>query len=82
MSDALLIGDATLQLTIDACDADDNRADAALSKTEVVITVTTDDPVGGDDCADVLTVDLTEPLGDRAVVDRSTGEEVTISLDD
>jgi hypothetical protein len=47
--------------------------------SEVVLTVTTDDPVGGEDCADGVTVDLDDPLGDRRIVDGSTGVAVELS---
>ena len=31
---------------------------------------------GGDDCADSITIDLNEPLGQRTVIDASTGQPV------
>lgn len=33
---------------------------------------------GGDDCTDVWTVDLTEPLGEREVIDASNGEPAVV----
>ena len=70
----------SVTLTIGACNAEDNRAEVAVNEDEVVITVSTHDPVGGDDCADGLTVDLPEPLDGRPIVDGSTSEQVTLTF--
>jgi uncharacterized lipoprotein NlpE involved in copper resistance len=76
--DAVLEGDRTLVLNIDACNADDNRTETTENGDTVTIAVTTDDPPGGDDCADGVTVELADPLGDRALIDASTGEQVEV----
>lgn len=70
--------DRTLILSVGACNADDNRAEVVESEREIVVTVTTDDGVGGDDCADGVTVTLTRPLAGRQIVDGSTGESVAV----
>ncbi len=36
---------------------------------------------GGDDCGDGVTVYLREPLGDRVVIDRHTGQVVNVRID-
>lgn len=77
--DAQPTGSSTLVLTISACNADSNKVDVVERAEEVVLTVTTDDPVGGDDCADGVTVDLREPLADRRIVDGTTRAAVELS---
>ena len=66
-----------LELAIDACRAESTSYDAEESDDEVVITITTEGGEGPE-CADGLTVELEEPLGDRRLVDGSTGEEVEV----
>ncbi len=75
--EAQLVGEATLRVQIDAC-LGDNRAEVDESATEVVVKVTTDDGEGGRACGDVLSIDLSEPLGDRVIVDGTTDDEVTL----
>jgi hypothetical protein len=74
--DAELLGDRTLVLQIDACNADENRVSITEEQDLVTISVSTDDPPGGDDCGDLVTVELADPLGDRILVDEKTGEPV------
>ena len=38
--------------------------------------------IGGDDCADQVNLRLAEPLGDRIVVDKHTGQSVSVSTGD
>ena len=40
--------------------------------------MTTDDAPGGDDCADAVRFELADPLGDRELIDESTGEAVEV----
>ena len=77
--EARLEGPSTLVLTVSACNAGSNEVDLVERRSEVVLTVTTDDPVGGDDCADGVTVALEDPLGDRRIVDGGTGEAVELT---
>jgi hypothetical protein len=44
----------------------------------VRVSVTTDDAPGGDDCADGVRVELAEPLGERELIDQTTGEAVEV----
>ena len=76
--DAELRGDWTLVLQIDACNADENRVSATEEQELVTISVSTDDPPGGDDCGDLVIVELADPLGDRLLVDEKTGEPVEV----
>ena len=80
--EAQLVSEANLRIQIDACNADDNRSDVEESATQVVVKVTTDDPEGGPECGDVLSIELSEPLGDRIVIDGTTGEEVALISDE
>lgn len=75
---AELRGDRTLLLRIDACNADENRVSATEEQDLVMISVSTDDPPGGDDCGDAVIVELVDPLGDRLLVDGKTGEPVEV----
>ena len=77
--DAHMAGPSTLVLGISACNAGNNEVDVVERADEVVLTATTDDPLGGDDCADGVTVDLGEALANRRIVDGSTGAEVELS---
>lgn len=77
--DARLEGESTVILSIEACNAETNRATVTETEREVVVSVTTDDLVLDDMCADGLVVDLEEPLGDRQLVDGTTGEAVSVS---
>jgi hypothetical protein len=76
--DAILEGERTLVLTISACNAEENRASVREEPDAVTVSVTTDDPPGGDDCADGVTVHLSDPLGDRPVVDGATDQPVDV----
>ena len=66
----------TVTLSINACNGDDNRASVTVDDNQVVITVTTDAPAEGDECADGLTVEPTEMLAGGPIIDGSTGETV------
>lgn len=75
---AELRGDRMLVLQIDACNADENQVSATEEQELVTISVSTDDPPGGDDCGDLVIVELADPLGDRPLVDEKTGEPVEV----
>ena len=47
----------------------------------MTMSVSTDDPPGGDDCGDLVIVELADPLGDRLLVDEKTGEPVEVRPD-
>lgn len=79
--EAELRGDRTLVLQIDACNADENQVSATEEQELVTISVSTDDPPGGDDCGDLVIVELADPLGDRLLVDEKTGEPVEVPPD-
>lgn len=65
-----------LRLRLGTCNAA-LSAEADETEDEVVVTVTARNS-SGNDCADTLVIDLTDPLGDRAVVDGSDGQELFV----
>jgi hypothetical protein len=68
----------TLLLSVGACNAENNRATVDETAEAVTVTVVTDDPPGGVDCADGVKVMLDEPLGVRELIDGSTGQAVEV----
>lgn len=61
--DAVLEGGRTLWPAIDACKADENRVSTTEDPETVRVSVTTDDAPEGDDCADLVTVELAATAG-------------------
>ena len=78
LSASLRNDERTLVVNLDACNADNNRVTVNESAEAVTITVITDDPPGGHDCSDGVTVVLERPLGARQLVDGSTGQPVEV----
>lgn len=66
-----------LELSVDSCLADPT-VEAKETDREVRLTVTGDE-ASGNDCLDSASVTLSKPLGDREVIDASTGESVQLS---
>ena len=69
-----------LEVGVDVC----NRnpvVDAEETTEEVRLTATADEPSGDgeNDCRDSVDLTLETPLGDRIVVDESTGEQVEVA---
>lgn len=75
----LLEGDTqTLTVSVNTCNA---HPRVAVVEGEQVITLAVQadpQPVGADDCADSISVELGAPLGDRRVIDGATGEELAV----
>lgn len=69
-------GAVQLELGVATCNAD-LAAEVDETEDEITITVTARNE-SRNDCSDVLVVDLTHSLGDRAVVDGSDGEELFV----
>jgi hypothetical protein len=73
--DATLSADElTLGLTVGACNGD-NRATVIEDSDNVRVRVETSDP-SGDECADGLEIKLESPMGDRFLIDDTTGDKV------
>lgn len=65
-----------LELEVDSCNADVST-EVVESADEVVVTVTVRNDTRND-CADLVVVELDEPLADRALVDGARGEPVVV----
>ena len=72
-----------LELNVASCN-ENLATEVRESATEVRVRVMSDRKLGRDrgDCADSVTVDLSEPLGTRRVVDESSGEVVEVQEPD
>jgi hypothetical protein len=69
---------SSLELSIDTCGATVKSVDVEETAEEVRISVETEGGEGPE-CLDSTVAELDEPLGDRRVVDASTGNEVEVS---
>ncbi|MFP3974868.1 MAG: hypothetical protein ACLFVK_01430 [Dehalococcoidia bacterium] len=71
------------RLALIVCSCNGDPEVSLLRETEVdvqVKVVASSSPLrGGGDCLDVVEVQLQEPLGDRVVVDKHTGQSVSVS---
>jgi hypothetical protein len=65
--------DHQLDLGIDSCNAEKIDIQVDESDDAVRIAVRVTNPAEGDDCGDTPSVRLDQPLGDRRLVDGSTG---------
>jgi hypothetical protein len=67
-----------VQLSVESCNAAPAVAEVRESEQEVVVRVVADapDPEGQDLCGDGVNLDLRAALGDRQMVDATTGEPV------
>jgi hypothetical protein len=72
-------GSTRLDLAVDTCNQDP-QVTVVESPTEVRLTAKAEGSGrSGDDCLDSVHVTLSEPLGDRAVIDNATDLELTLS---
>ena len=69
----------SINLGVGACNprATDVTMDQASEEVQVLVTVT--DPVETDDCDTEVTIDLDDPLGERALIDASTQRRVDVA---
>jgi hypothetical protein len=70
-----------LALVADSCNGDCEVSQLRETGEDAQVEVVASSPFlgGGEDCFDVVEVQLREPLGDRAVIDLHTGESVSVS---
>ena len=73
------------KLTLIVASCNKNPAVSLLRETDVdvqvrVVADTELFPQSGDDCQDIVEVQLQEPLGDRALIDKHTGQRVSVTL--
>ncbi len=69
----------TLQVYVDACNADTVLEEVTETATEVRVLVRANRPgwMGGSDCSDGVRVALQDQLGSRTVIDSSSGRAVS-----
>jgi len=67
----------TLRLELGACNTTEQVAEVTESETEVRVTVTTRGGIEAD-CVDFMTVELTERLGQRPLIDDPTDTEIEV----
>lgn len=72
----------TLTVNLETCNADKIRTDVEEGPEEVIISITVEGADRNNDCADLTDVGLTRPLGDRRVVDGTTGEPTRAAVAD
>lgn len=75
-----MLDGATGMLTVgvNTCNASP-RAAVMETDRQISITVRSDrQPLGSDDCADSIDIELDEPLGDRRVIDGASGDELVV----
>lgn len=80
--DYSLVTPSTLNVMVDGCRVDPAVEDLQETSTEVRLLVMRDQPsgFGQSNCADVVVVELAEPLGTRALINARSGVEVQSSL--
>jgi hypothetical protein len=75
---AQLVDERTLELSLGACNAEKNEATVTEDESSVTVRVVSTNPSEGEDCADGMTVELDEPLGNRELIDATTGAHVEV----
>ena len=78
--DVAVIAEDTLELTIPSCLGQPRLTGLAQDDKAVTVEAVTTVVDEGPACADVLRVELDEPLGDRQVVDATSGEALRIRV--
>jgi hypothetical protein len=77
--DAQLTAPTRLQLGVLSCHGDPEVSRLSQGEQDVRIEVTARVSNPGDACMDLVTVDLDAPLGERAVVDLTSGKTLRIA---
>jgi hypothetical protein len=77
-ADVHLVAPDRLQLGVLSCHGDPEVTELSQDDGQVRIEVTSTVSSPGDACMDVLTVALDAPLGDRAVVDATSGRTLRV----
>ena len=77
-ADAQLVAPDRLRLGVLSCHGDSEVTELSQDDARVRIEVTATVSSPGDACMDVLTVALDAPLGDRAVVDGTSGRTLRV----
>jgi hypothetical protein len=77
-ADVQLVAPGRLQLGAMSCHGDPEVTELSQDDGQVRVEVTSTVSNPGDACMDVLTVDLDAPLGNRGVVDLTSGETLRV----
>ena len=77
-ADVQVVAPDRLQLGVMSCHGDPEITELSQDDEQVRIEVTSTVTDPGDACMDLLTVDLDAPLGDRAVVDLTSGRTLRV----
>lgn len=75
-----VVAEDTLELTLPSCLGQPRLTGLAQDDEDVTVEVIPTVAGEGPACADVLRVELDEPLGDRQVVDATSGEALRIRV--
>lgn len=78
LTTALAVGPAELELEVPSCNGHAEVTELRESDAEVVVEVTSTTYREGDDCLDSIRVTLEQPLGDRRLVDATSGDEIAV----
>lgn len=76
--EAVQNSDSEIGLVVDACGGD-VRIEVEESRHAVTAKVTAPREWSGDDCLEIVELSLVEPLGDRVIVDGSSGDVVPLT---
>jgi hypothetical protein len=69
----------SINLGVGACNPRDTEVTVDEGPDEVHVLVTVTDPSENHDCDTEVTIDLDDPLGDRALIDASTQRRVDVA---
>ncbi len=78
--DVAVVAEDTLELTLPSCLGQPRLTGLAQDDEAVTVEVITTVVDEGPACADVLRLELDEPLGDRQVIDATSGEALRIRV--
>ena len=82
VDEAYLISPNTLELIVGSCNSSPKVSRLVESDADVQIKAVVTPPrliaLSGNDCQDVVEVQLAGPLGDRVIIDRHTGQNVRV----
>ncbi len=85
VGEAFFLEPAVFEVIVNSCNGDPQLTELDESADEVRIRVTSWHPGyfdGKDDCLDQLEITLTEPLGNRRLVDASSGNQIVVEVMD
>jgi hypothetical protein len=66
-------------IEVPSCNGDPVLTELVQEADGVTVAVTSTTRRVGDSCLDIVTIDLDEPLGDRPVIDGTSGNEIEVT---